>query len=185
MTGFGEARSQADGMAVAVEVRTINSRHFKLSFRASEGYAALEPEVEAVTREIDSPRHRAAESARRSPRVGRRLPHQHGRARELSPAARDSTRAAASGTIPTICGCCSSLPGAVDETSRADHDPRDDWPAIEPVLREALAATRQDAGRGRRRAGRRPGPQRPADCSNCSTPSPSARPKSRSRTNRG
>ena len=51
MTGFGEARSQAGGMAVAVEVRTINSRHFKLSYRASEGYSALEPDVEAITRE--------------------------------------------------------------------------------------------------------------------------------------
>ena len=54
MTGFGEARSQADGMAVAVEVRTINSRHFKLSYRASEGYASLEPDVEAVVRDSRS-----------------------------------------------------------------------------------------------------------------------------------
>ena len=52
MTGFGEARRQTDGTSIAVEVRTINSRHFKLSYRASEGYAALEPEVEAVTREV-------------------------------------------------------------------------------------------------------------------------------------
>src|SRR5436190_15069460 len=52
MTGFGEARKQTSQMSIAVEVRTINSRHFKLSYRASEGYAALEPEVEAATREI-------------------------------------------------------------------------------------------------------------------------------------
>src|SRR5205814_3463993 len=52
MTGFGEARRQADGTSVTVEVRTINSRHFKLSYRASEGYGALEPEVEAATREV-------------------------------------------------------------------------------------------------------------------------------------
>jgi uncharacterized protein YicC (UPF0701 family) len=51
MTGFGEARSQTDGMAVAVEVRTINSRHFKLSYRASEGYSSLEPDVEAIARD--------------------------------------------------------------------------------------------------------------------------------------
>ena len=50
MTGFGEARSPAGGMAVAVEVRTINSRHFKLSYRASDGYASLESEVEAIVR---------------------------------------------------------------------------------------------------------------------------------------
>src|SRR6478609_11851163 len=52
MTGFGEARRQTSQMSIAVEVRTINSRHFKLSYRASDGYAALEPEVEAATRDI-------------------------------------------------------------------------------------------------------------------------------------
>src|SRR6478736_8540472 len=52
MTGFGEARKQTDGMSITVEVRTINSRHFKLSYRAGDGYAALEPEVEAATREV-------------------------------------------------------------------------------------------------------------------------------------
>src|SRR5438067_2314736 len=52
MTGFGEARSQSGDMSIAVEVRTINSRHFKLSYRASEGYGPLEPEVEAATREV-------------------------------------------------------------------------------------------------------------------------------------
>src|SRR5437016_3927351 len=52
MTGFGEARRQTGEMAIAVEVRTINSRHFKFSYRATEGYAALEPEIEASTREI-------------------------------------------------------------------------------------------------------------------------------------
>src|SRR6187401_100549 len=52
MTGFGEARKQTGDMSIAVEVRTINSRHFKLSYRASDGYAALEAEVEAATREI-------------------------------------------------------------------------------------------------------------------------------------
>jgi uncharacterized protein (TIGR00255 family) len=33
-----------------------------------------------------------------------------------------------------------SLPGTVDEHSTTDHDPRDDWPSIEPVVGEALAA---------------------------------------------
>jgi uncharacterized protein (TIGR00255 family) len=50
MTGFGEARCQSDGLAVSVEVRTINSRYFKLLTRISEGYAALEPHVEGVVR---------------------------------------------------------------------------------------------------------------------------------------
>lgn len=50
MTGYGEAHCRQDGLAVAIEVRSINSRHFKLSIRSSEGYGALEPNVESVVR---------------------------------------------------------------------------------------------------------------------------------------
>ena len=50
MTGFGEAHCQQDGSAVAVEVRTINSRYFKLSVRSAEGCAALEPKIEVLVR---------------------------------------------------------------------------------------------------------------------------------------
>ncbi len=51
MTGHGEAHRQQDRVAIAVEVRSVNNRFFKLSFRASEGYASLEPLVEPVVRE--------------------------------------------------------------------------------------------------------------------------------------
>jgi uncharacterized protein (TIGR00255 family) len=51
MTGHGEAHRHQDGLAVAVEVRSVNNRYFKLSFRASEGYAALESQVEAIVRQ--------------------------------------------------------------------------------------------------------------------------------------
>ena len=141
MTGFGEARSQADGMAVAVEVRTINSRHFKLSYRASEGYAALEPEVEAVAREtirrgtvqlnLRVDRHASADDYRINTAVlenyRRQLEAYTGRQRV------ERSR--------SICGCCSRCPASSTSSRSADHDPRDDWPAIEPVIREALAAT--------------------------------------------
>jgi uncharacterized protein (TIGR00255 family) len=50
MTGFGEAHSQRDSLAVSVEVRTINNRFFKLALRTAEGYALLEPQVEAIVR---------------------------------------------------------------------------------------------------------------------------------------
>jgi len=51
MTGFGEARSQENGVTVAVELRTINSRYFKISYRSGEGYNSLEPQIEALVRE--------------------------------------------------------------------------------------------------------------------------------------
>jgi uncharacterized protein (TIGR00255 family) len=50
MTGFGEAHSHENGLSVSVEVRTINSRYFKLAVRASEGYSALEPQIEQSVR---------------------------------------------------------------------------------------------------------------------------------------
>src|SRR5260370_40808017 len=51
MTGFGEARSQENGVTVAIELRTINSRYFKISYRSGEGYNSLEPQIEAAVRE--------------------------------------------------------------------------------------------------------------------------------------
>ena len=51
MTGFGEAHQQAEGLAVMIEVRTINNRFFKFSMRSGEGYTALESQVESVIRD--------------------------------------------------------------------------------------------------------------------------------------
>ncbi|MCH2114503.1 MAG: YicC family protein [Pirellulales bacterium] len=51
MTGFGEARDQRDGLAIGVEVRTVNSRYFKLHLRTTEGYGALESHIEPVIRQ--------------------------------------------------------------------------------------------------------------------------------------
>jgi uncharacterized protein (TIGR00255 family) len=140
MTGFGEARSQTDGLAVAVEVRTINSRHFKLSFRASEGYAALEPEIEAVTREtirrgtvqlnLRVDRQASVDDYRINTAVvenyRRQLEQYTGRSEWND---------------PNDMRMLLSLPGAVDETSIGNHDPHGDWPRIEPVVIAALSAT--------------------------------------------
>jgi uncharacterized protein (TIGR00255 family) len=51
MTGFGEARRQGNGVSIALEVRAINSRYFKIALRASDGYAALEPQIESAVRQ--------------------------------------------------------------------------------------------------------------------------------------
>jgi uncharacterized protein (TIGR00255 family) len=51
MTGFGEAHHQGEGLTISVELRTINSRYFKLSVKCGEGYSALEAEIENVVRQ--------------------------------------------------------------------------------------------------------------------------------------
>jgi len=140
MTGFGEARSQQSGVAVAVEVRTINSRHFKLSYRATEGYAALEPEVEAATRQIIR-----RGTVQLNLRVERRASIDDYR---INSAVLENYRrqleqytGRSEWNDPEDLRMLLSLPGAVEERAGGAHDPHDDWPTIEPVIREALTAT--------------------------------------------
>ncbi len=139
MTGFGEARRQTDDMSVAVEVRTINSRHFKLSYRASEGYAALEPEVEAATRDVIR-----RGTVQLNLRVESRSSAEDYR---INTDVLDNYRqqleeyiAHSKWASPVDLRTLLLLPGAVVEHSRSDDDPRADWPAIEPVVQQALAA---------------------------------------------
>src|SRR5262245_28061436 len=51
MTGYGDARFQAEGLAVSVEVRAVNNRYLKVSTKCSEVYAPFEAEVERMVRE--------------------------------------------------------------------------------------------------------------------------------------
>ena len=51
MTGFGEARRQDQQWTIAVELRTVNNRHFKLSAKIPESYAMMEPALEQLVRE--------------------------------------------------------------------------------------------------------------------------------------
>lgn len=51
MTGHGEAHRQRGGVAVSVELRTVNNRYLKLQVRATEGYAALESRIEELVRQ--------------------------------------------------------------------------------------------------------------------------------------
>lgn len=50
MTGFGEAQRETERFLVSVELRTVNNRYLKVSTRLSEGYAAMEPKIEATIR---------------------------------------------------------------------------------------------------------------------------------------
>ena len=138
MTGFGESRRQADGLAVTVEVRTINSRHFKLNYRASEGYASLESEVEAATR--DAIRRGTVQL---NLRVDRAALADDYRIRTAVLESYRSQLAAIAGKESTTNVDLKTLlllPGVVEERAHADYDPHVDWPIIEPAVREALVA---------------------------------------------
>jgi uncharacterized protein (TIGR00255 family) len=136
MTGFGEAHSQQDGLIVAVEVRAINSRFFKLSVRATEGYASLEPHIEEITRQ----------SIRRGTvqvnlRVDRLRSCQDFRINcDVLGGYRDQLTAlyrrwdqSATVSLEALL----PLPGVVNDQPLL-FSPEDDWPAISQVIQAAL-----------------------------------------------
>jgi uncharacterized protein (TIGR00255 family) len=138
MTGYGEAHRQADGVTAAVEVRTINSRYFKLSVRCAEGYSALETEIESVVRQqikrgtlqvnlrIDRPR---------SPDQFRiNIAVLEGFKAQL-----DAVRAQWRDTTPLSLDKLLLLPGVVDESAAGESAAAEDWPLIRATLEAALA----------------------------------------------
>jgi uncharacterized protein (TIGR00255 family) len=145
MTGFGEARLQDERWSVAVEVRTVNNRHLKLTAKISEPYGALETELDRLVREtirrgtvqltlrVDRPRR--PEDYRLNLVALRSYLDQ---VREL----RIASDVLYSGLL--------GLPGVVEETRPGPDDPHDDWPALAAVVAlalERLQAARREEGR--------------------------------------
>ncbi len=137
MTGFGEARDSRDDYAIAVEVRTVNSRYFKLNLRMTDGFGALEARAESLVREF----------------VKRGTVHCNVRIRHISSA--DDYRLnqrllnfyvdqlqeiAATRNLDERLRLesLSLLPGVVEEFSADAMDPASVWPLVEPTLRTAL-----------------------------------------------
>ena len=50
MTGFGSAVCKGENISISVELKTVNSRYFKLSLRLTDGYGAMEQRVESLLR---------------------------------------------------------------------------------------------------------------------------------------
>ena len=136
MTGFGEARLQDQRWTIAVEVRTVNNRHFKLSAKISESYAMIEPALEQLVREkvrrgtvqlnlrIDRPRrpedyriNLVALASYRDQLKGLR--------------GFDERRFDLAQLLV--------LPGVVEDFRSPDQAPDQDWPEIAEVVNEALA----------------------------------------------
>jgi uncharacterized protein (TIGR00255 family) len=151
MTGFGEARTQTDGLAVAVEVRAVNNRHLKLTVRGTDPYPLYEAEVEKVVR-----RH-----------VRRGTLHVHLRVERGGQSAAPALNTAAladylrqvrtacdeAGTpefaAPLLAGAL-ALPGVVPESRNGTTPPDEEWPLVERTLDAALTklnTMRRDEGK--------------------------------------
>jgi uncharacterized protein (TIGR00255 family) len=141
MTGFGEARHQDLRWTVQVEIRTVNSRHFKLSARISEEFAAMESALEQLVRESVK---------RGTVHVNLRVDRPHRpedyRLNLVALASyRDQLlRLQPSGPgVPAVdLGQLLSLPGVVEEGSALPRAPHEDWPEIARVVCQALDALR-------------------------------------------
>ena len=137
MTGFGEVRDEREGYSIVVEVRTVNSRYFKLHLRTTDGYSALDARAESVIRE----------------RVKRGTIHCNVRIRHLGTA--DDYRinksvlnqyvdqlqeVAARRNLDEVLRLepLAGLPGVVEELSLDAQDAAHVWPLVEPTLRKAL-----------------------------------------------
>ncbi|MBN1851397.1 MAG: YicC family protein [Pirellulales bacterium] len=138
MTGYGEAQQEIQGLAVAIEVRTINARYFKFSYRATDGYAALERRIETIVREqvrrgtvqvqlrVDRPH--TPDDYRINVNLLERFRS------DLVPLAKQWDKKD-SISLESLLG----LPGAVEEVACGKQYADEDWPLIQSCLNDALA----------------------------------------------
>ncbi len=161
MTGFGESHCRRDGLSVAIEIRAINNRFLKLTVRTSEGYAALEPLVEAAVRQAV---HRGTIQV--NVRVDRRrLPEDYKINVDVLEQYHKQLRSVMQGwekteTRDPPLEAILPLPGVVNDTFDNASDAGTDWPMIEPTLREAL----ENLGRMRAEEGRAMAADLEANC---------------------
>ena len=99
-------------MAVAVELRTVNNRYFKLSARLGDGYDAWEPRIESIVRQ--RVRRGTVQVSVRVDRdvTSRSLSAERGRPRGISPPTRGVGRSA---IVAPRWESLLALPGAVVE----------------------------------------------------------------------
>lgn len=51
MTGYGEARKQAEDLSISVELKSVNNRFLKVIIKSSEAYQRLDTEIERLLRD--------------------------------------------------------------------------------------------------------------------------------------
>jgi uncharacterized protein (TIGR00255 family) len=152
MTGFGEARHQDPRWTVQVEMRTVNNRHFKLSARISDEFAAMEGALEQLVRERVK-----RGTVQVSLRIERpRRPEDYRLNLVALASYRDQLRqlqdggAGAGGRGAIELAQLLALPGVVEEVRPAGQSPGEDWPEVARVVAralEALEASRAQDGR--------------------------------------
>lgn len=134
MTGFGEGRSESESIAVTAEVRSINNRHLKISYRSSDGYHGLEPQVEKLVREAIR-----RGTVQLNVRIDRRREANDYRINNdvLLGYQEQLSQLGGVHSQPTIDKLL-SLPGVISTSDASGVDPEADWPTIQTALSAAL-----------------------------------------------
>ena len=136
MTGFGEAHRKDASLAVSAEVRTINSRYFKLMIRGGDGYSTLEPQVENLVRQIIK---------RGTVQVSLRIDRASTSDFQFNAAVLsgyrqqlEELRKAWKLTEPIGVEALLALPGVVNPNAAGPLDAAADWPIIRDTLQAAI-----------------------------------------------
>lgn len=134
MTGFGEGRAESPTIVVVAEVRSINNRHLKISYRSSDGYHSLEPEAERLVRDLVR-----RGTVQLNVRVERRsLAGDYRINNEVLLSYQEQlTQLGGVHAQPTIDKLL-TLPGVISTPDASDADPEADWPIIEKAINAAL-----------------------------------------------
>ena len=137
MTGHGEAHRHDDELAIAVEIRTVNNRYFKLNLRMTDGYIPLESHIETAIREhirrgtvqvdLQIDREKRPDDYRLNEAV------LTGYLNQLETVLGTKMSREGASIAPLL-----ALPGVVQEPTAAYEAIEAQWPRIELVLNEAL-----------------------------------------------
>lgn len=137
MTGHGEARGLHAGVAATIEIRTVNNRYLKVSLRISDGYSALESQLESLLRQ-----HLRRGSLQVNVQVEREVSPDDFRINEIVLASyRQQLQKlcqTAGQVNPIPLESLLALPGVVLERGARRIDAEADWPLIEKTTLAAL-----------------------------------------------
>ena len=146
MTGFGAARRTADGLTVAVELRSVNNRHLKLSVRGTEPYPLFEAEIEKLLR--PNIRRGSVLVQIRVDRGAREIDRHRLNVTALQSYKQQVIEACDgldSIAVNAVLSGLLALPGLVPETVPMGELPETEWPIVAEAIREA--AERLDGSR--------------------------------------
>lgn len=137
MTGYGDARRQSDELSMAVEVRSVNNRYFKIAIKSPDAYSVLDGEIEKVVR--NSINRGTVSVTLRADRVGGGDRYVLNQAvlsqywKQLHDLA-EAIHVASPNNLSSLL----QLPGAIQEDDRGTIDAEADWTLVRETLTEAI-----------------------------------------------